>query len=210
MKREDLEAYAKETSLDLTKFGRALDLRSHPLERRGRREGRRRRWHHQRADVRGRELPSLGPPSFAKLKKLVERALSDKPSSPATTKPSGKPGAKDPPPDPPSGTAKFTVADLAAGTGKAGPRRPAIRSPSITGELLNGGEFDSSYKRSPFTFTLGQGMVIKGWEIGLVGMRTGGRRRLTVPPELGYGNHGSGSILPNATLVFDIELLNVQ
>ena len=62
-----------------------------------------------------------------------------------------------------------------------------------------------------YTFTLGAGSVIRGWDTGLVGMRVGGRRRITIPPELGYGSGGSPPRIPgNASLVFDVELLNVQ
>ena len=73
-----------------------------------------------------------------------------------------------------------------------------------------GQQFDSSAGRDPFAFTLGAGQVIRGWDQGTVGMRVGGQRRLILPPDLGYGSSGSGPIPPNATLVFDIELLDVQ
>lgn len=79
-----------------------------------------------------------------------------------------------------------------------------------TGRLSDGTEFDSSHSRgSPFTFTLGSGEVIKGWEQGLSGMRVGGKRQLTIPPDLGYGAQGKPPAIPaNATLFFDIELLS--
>jgi FKBP-type peptidyl-prolyl cis-trans isomerase FkpA len=73
-----------------------------------------------------------------------------------------------------------------------------------------GQQFDSSVGRAPFTLTLGLGQVIAGWEQGLVGMRQGGLRRLIIPPSLAYGASGSGPIPPNATLVFDVELLEVR
>jgi FKBP-type peptidyl-prolyl cis-trans isomerase FkpA len=73
-----------------------------------------------------------------------------------------------------------------------------------------GQQFDSSVGREPFAFTLGAGQVIRGWDQGTDGMRVGGQRRLIVPPDLAYGASGSGPIPPNATLVFDIELLDVQ
>ncbi|MGH9521588.1 MAG: FKBP-type peptidyl-prolyl cis-trans isomerase, partial [Terriglobales bacterium] len=82
---------------------------------------------------------------------------------------------------------------------------------NYTGWLLNGKKFDSSADNDgPFTFRLGSGHVIKGWEEGLVGMRAGGKRRLQIPPDLAYGMGGKGDIPPNATLVFDIELLAVN
>ena len=76
----------------------------------------------------------------------------------------------------------------------------------------NNQKFDSSVDRGqPFTFTLGQGMVIKGWDEGLSSMNIGGKRRLIIPASLGYGARGAGGVIPpNATLVFDVELLDVQ
>lgn len=80
------------------------------------------------------------------------------------------------------------------------------------GELEDGTLFDSSYERGePFTFVLGEGSVIDGWEEGIVGMKEGGTRRLTIPPSLAYGEVGAGSLIPpNATLVFVVELLEVN
>ena len=79
-----------------------------------------------------------------------------------------------------------------------------------TGLLTDGTCFDSSKKRnSPFTFTVGAGSVIKGWDEGLIGMKVGGKRLLTIPPELGYGDKDMGDIPPNSTLCFEIELLDI-
>ena len=84
---------------------------------------------------------------------------------------------------------------------------------NYTGELEDGTVFDSSLNpgRDPFAFTLGVGSVIKGWDLGVKGMKVGGKRKLTIPPELGYGEQGAGSVIPpGATLVFEVDLLEVE
>jgi len=77
-------------------------------------------------------------------------------------------------------------------------------------EKQRGEQFDSSVGRSPFSFQLGAGQVIKGWDEGVQGMKVGGKRTLIVPAEMGYGAGGAGPIPPNATLIFDVELLEVR
>ncbi len=81
-----------------------------------------------------------------------------------------------------------------------------------TGWLTDGTKFDSSKDRNdPFQFRLGAGMVIRGWDEGFAGMKVGGTRKLTIPPEMGYGARGAGGVIPpNATLVFEVELLGVN
>jgi FKBP-type peptidyl-prolyl cis-trans isomerase FkpA len=81
-----------------------------------------------------------------------------------------------------------------------------------TGWLTDGQKFDSSVDRNqPFDFALGRGMVISGWDEGVAGMKVGGKRRLTIPPQLGYGAQGAGGVIPpNATLVFEVELLETR
>ncbi len=81
-----------------------------------------------------------------------------------------------------------------------------------TGWLTNGKKFDSSVDRGqPFSFQLGAGRVIKGWDEGVAGMKVGGKRKLMIPPELGYGDRGAGNVIPpNAELIFEVELLKIK
>ena len=84
---------------------------------------------------------------------------------------------------------------------------------NYTGTLEDGSIFDSSLKPggTPFTFTLGVGSVIKGWDLGVKGMKVGGKRKLTIPSDLGYGDNGAGNVIPpGATLIFEVELLEVE
>ena len=100
--------------------------------------------------------------------------------------------------------------DIVVGTGaKAVAGKPV--SVHYTGWLTDGKKFDSSVDRGqPFTFPLGAGKVIKGWDEGVGGMKVGGKRQLRIPSELGYGARGAGGVIPpNATLIFDVELLDV-
>jgi peptidylprolyl isomerase/FKBP-type peptidyl-prolyl cis-trans isomerase FkpA len=108
--------------------------------------------------------------------------------------------------------AKLITQDVVVGTGDTAESGDTL-SMKYTGKLLDGTEFDSTTKHGdqPFKFQLGAGRVIKGWDQGIVGMKVGGKRKLTIPPELGYGARGAGDrIPPNSTLVFDVELIGVE
>jgi FKBP-type peptidyl-prolyl cis-trans isomerase len=105
---------------------------------------------------------------------------------------------------------ELQIQDEVVGTGAE-----AVAGKLITvnylGTLLDGTKFDSSYdRRVPFQFTLGAGEVIQGWDQGFAGMKVGGKRKLTIPPELGYGATAMGGIPANSTLVFEVELLKVE
>jgi FKBP-type peptidyl-prolyl cis-trans isomerase len=82
---------------------------------------------------------------------------------------------------------------------------------NYTGWLTSGKQFDSSIGKQPFSFKLGAGEVIRGWDDGVAGMRVGGKRQLRIPPNLGYGSSGAAGVIPpNATLIFDVQLLDVK
>jgi len=101
------------------------------------------------------------------------------------------------------------IETLAEGSG-AEAKNGDIISVHYTGTLQDGTKFDSSLDRGePFTFTLGQGNVIQGWEMGILGMKVGEKRKLTIPPNLAYGNNAVGPIPANSTLFFEVELLSI-
>lgn len=118
-------------------------------------------------------------------------------------------------PSAPVNLARFSQTDLIVGTG-AEAASGSVLKVNYAGWLYNaarpdakGGQFDTSAGGTPFTFTLGVGQVIAGWDQGLIGMKVGGQRRLVIPPSLGYGGSRQGPIPANATLVFDVELLEI-
>lgn len=100
--------------------------------------------------------------------------------------------------------------DLVVGTGAEAVAGKQV-TVHYTGTLTDGRKFDSSLDRNrPFVFTLGKGQVIRGWDEGVAGMKVGGKRKLVIPPEMGYGARGFPPVIPpNSTLVFEVELLGV-
>jgi peptidylprolyl isomerase len=108
-------------------------------------------------------------------------------------------------------TSGLQYEDTKIGTG-ASPKTGQTAVVHYTGWLLDGTKFDSSKDRGePFSFAIGRGQVIKGWDEGVATMKVGGTRTLMIPPELGYGARGAGGVIPpNATLKFDVELLDVK
>ena len=105
----------------------------------------------------------------------------------------------------------LTIEDLVVGNGDAASAGQRV-SVHYTGWTTDGKKFDSSKDRGQaFSFSLGEGEVIRGWDEGVAGMKVGGKRKLTIPPELGYGTRGAGKVIPpNATLLFEVELLAVR
>lgn len=105
---------------------------------------------------------------------------------------------------------KLVVEDIEEGEGTAVKSGDAVVV-HYKGTLTDGTEFDSSYTRGePFETLIGTGAVIQGWDEGIVGMKKGGKRKLIIPPELAYGQQGQGSIPPNSTLIFEVELVDLK
>ena len=220
LKRTALEGYAATLGLDLKKFGKALDDHTHAAAIEADKKAA------NDAGISGTPGFTVGPyylsgaQPIGKFKKLVDRALVEPayvaPSAPpASSASSASPAASAIAPSGPGATTTLpgglVVKDTTVGTG------PAVKSgDTVTvhyvGTLTDGKEFDSSRKHGqPFTFEVGKGRVIKGWDAGLVGMKVGGHRKLTIPSDLAYGDRGmSGAIPPKATLLFDIELLSIK
>jgi protein-disulfide isomerase len=214
LKRTALEGYAATLGVDLKRFGKALDDHTHAAtieaDKKAAHDG----------GLSGTPAFTVGPyyvsgaQPFPKFRKLVERALVEPayippPASSAiapVAAPSGGGGG--------GGTAMpggLLVKDVTVGSGAAVKSGDTV-TVHYVGTLTDGSEFDSSRKHGqPFTFEVGKGRVIKGWDQGLVGMKVGGRRKLTVPSDLAYGDRGMSTVIPpKSTLLFDIELLSIK
>jgi FKBP-type peptidyl-prolyl cis-trans isomerase FkpA len=155
-------------------------------------------------------LPALSPLLLVVVAALVlggcgQPGAATAPNATTTTTSSGTKAAEVTMPD----GLKFT--DDQVGTGAEAQAGKTV-SVHYTGWLTDGTKFDSSRDRNqPFSFPLGRGQVIKGWDEGVAGMKVGGKRTLTIPPDLGYGARGAGGVIPpNATLKFEVELLDVK
>lgn len=112
-------------------------------------------------------------------------------------------------PSGPSGGGTLVIEDLVVGSGATAAVGDTV-SVHYVGTLTNGTRFDSSYDRGqPYPFVIGAGRVIAGWDQGVPGMKVGGKRRLTIPPSLGYGNQAYGPIPANSTLIFEIDLVSI-
>jgi protein-disulfide isomerase len=204
LKRQDLEGYAAKVGLDLTKFRKALDDHRHKAAVDADADAAR------DAGINGTPGFLVGPyfisgaQPFAKFRRAIERALAGPPAPVAARAAAAvAPSA--------AGATGLGIVDLAPGSGAAVKNGDTV-TVHYTGTLTNGTVFDSSRKSGrPFTFQVGAGHVIKGWEKGLVGMKVGGKRKLTIPADLGYGDRGAPPVIPpRSTLVFEIELLSIK
>ena len=135
---------------------------------------------------------------------VVLRGGAAAPSSSPSASASASPAASSSP------AVALSSTDEVVGTGDEAVAGKTV-SVNYVGTLTDGTKFDSSYDRNqPFEFALGGGQVIKGWDQGVVGMKVGGKRKLVIPPDLGYGAKANGKIPANSTLVFEVELLSVK
>jgi peptidylprolyl isomerase len=145
-------------------------------------------------------------------KSAATPAATQTPAATATAAPAAepkKPTVRVPKTKPPK---KLVVKDLRKGTGPAAKPGDTVTVQYVGVNFKGGKQFDASWDRGqPFSFSLGGGQVIKGWDLGVAGMKVGGRRMLMIPPDLGYGPNGSPPVIkPNETLVFVVDLLAVQ
>jgi FKBP-type peptidyl-prolyl cis-trans isomerase FkpA len=141
---------------------------------------------------------------------VLTSACAKKEETPESNTPAQGPSSAAPA-QPVADVTELKMEDTKVGTGAVAESGKTV-TVHYTGWLTNGTKFDSSKDHGqPFTFQMGAGQVIKGWDQGVTGMKVGGVRKLTIPPDLAYGPNGAGGVIPpNATLVFEVELLNVE
>ncbi|MBX3228592.1 MAG: thioredoxin domain-containing protein [Labilithrix sp.] len=205
LSRSDLDGYAQQIGLDATKFAVALDNHTHAAAVQAEKKAA------EDAKVTGTPGFLVGPywvsgaQPLSKFKKVVALAMNPPPAPPPP------PVAPAPGPERTTPTG-LKIKDVAIGTGREVKSGDTVRVHYV-GTLTDGSVFDASKKRGDdgFTFQVGQGRVIKGWDEGLVGMKVGGKRKLTIPPDLAYGDRGAGATIPpKSTLVFEVDLLEVR
>lgn len=135
---------------------------------------------------------------------------SNSPQADSTQNTSNTTTAQQPTQPQPADSGKLQVVDEKIGTGTAVKKGDTVDI-NYVGTLANGTKFDASADHGgPFTTQIGVGQVIKGWDEGINGMKVGGKRKLVIPPSLGYGNQATGSIPPNSTLIFQVELVGIK
>jgi FKBP-type peptidyl-prolyl cis-trans isomerase len=152
----------------------------------------------------------VGTIVYGAMPKSSQTATAPKPATPPATAPATPAAPAQPAAPASTPAAEVKTEDVKVGTG---PEVKVGDSVTVhyTGTLTNGEKFDSSRDRGePLTFTIGSTSIIPGWSQGIVGMKQGGQRKLTIPPSLGYGERGKGEIPPNATLLFDIEVVKIE
>ncbi|MBX3209193.1 MAG: thioredoxin domain-containing protein [Labilithrix sp.] len=199
LERSDLDGYAKSIGLDMKRFAKALDGRIHKAAVDADEKA------STEAGVSGTPAFFVGPyfvsgaQPFNKFRKLVDRVLRE--PAGAAPLPAAAPAAP---------STSLGIKDVTVGSGRAVKTGDTVKVHYV-GTLADGTEFDQSRKRGqPFSFTVGNGTVIKGWEQGLVGMKVGGKRKLTIPSDLAYGDRGVGTIPPKSTLFFEIDLVSID
>lgn len=136
----------------------------------------------------------------------VSNTMQNSPTSPTPTPPQT---ASQNQPNDAADLKRIKIVDETVGTGQEVKKGDTI-TVNYTGTLSNGKVFDTSIGKQPFTTQIGVGQVIRGWDLGLIGMKVGGKRKLTIPSDLGYGPQGQGAIPPNSTLIFEVDLLSIK